>query len=88
MRRRFVLRSAVRLPRPQRRVRRVSAGASPEWYDTSLLVVIAIGGVLVGFTDPRFVVGMGLLIVTLGLLRLRARVAQPPSGPRTNRHGR
>ena len=88
MRRRNLRLAAERPPRPQRRVRRVSRGASPEWYGASLLVVIAVGGVLVGFTDARLVVGMGLLIVTLGLLRLRARLAQPSAHPRTHRHER
>ena len=88
MRRRSVLRSAERLPRPQRRVRRTSRGATLEWYGASLLVVITAGSIRVGLTDPQFVVGMGLLVITLGLLWLRARLAQPTPFSSPRKHGR
>ncbi len=58
MRRARLIRHFVsRPPHPQGRIRRVSRGASPEWYGASLLVGITVGSILVGFTDTRFVVG-------------------------------
>jgi hypothetical protein len=50
-------------------------GGTPEWYGAVVLAVLTLGALLAGFDDPRFVVGMVLLAVTLGLLRLRARFA-------------
>jgi hypothetical protein len=67
------------------RPRRAGAGTrerSAEHHGAVLLAVLTAGALLVGFDDPRLVVGMVLLGVTLALLRLRAHLEHAPARER------
>jgi len=55
---------------------------SVEHHGAVLLAVLTAGALLVGFDDPRLVVGMVLLGVTLALLRLRAHLEHAPARER------
>jgi hypothetical protein len=62
---------------------------SVEWYAATTVVVLTLGAVLVGRTDPRLLTATALVVAMFGLLRLQRAVTESaavrPGGSRLRR---